>query len=470
MYSKYLKLPLLSLLLMTLAGTTMKGQKWLDPSEATDVAPIQRRLTTDDGLYKSAGADSMSDGLLVEFYTASPTIRVRLTADGAYPSGIDLYATDCHGATIKCRQTSVAGDVITFDKPVRPSTHKQGDRCRLYLPLGVTVKSLHIVIDGDASLLWLPDRLERPILTVLPRERGKAPSETRSALLERALDIPVLTLPEEVDSRLLSKSSPRLLIVDSSISPERLSELSKGISCPVVRVASGQDLVPVVVSELRLKQDWVCPPVTQSRDMASYVWEKRHNEVVLRNRTTKPEVLVMGNSIMHYWSGLPASQHHRGDDSWEKLFGDHTATNMGFGWDRIENLNWRLIHGELDDCDPKVILLAIGTNNISAGDDNERIARGIAETAALIRERKPGARLYVCGILPRKGEEGRVRALNMLTESLISVIPGATFIDISEGLTGPDGAIKSSLYRDGLHPTGEGYRIIGANLGRLVTL
>lgn len=443
--STYFRSTLFVSLLILLSAPVVRAQQWMDPADA-DPCPVQRRLTTDAGLYERAGKGSSSDGLLVEFYTTSPTIRVRITADGAISSGIDLFATDCDGVTRPCRETMVAGDLITFSKPETKSTHKYGDRCRLYLPLGVTVTSLQVGVDEGAYFDWLPDRVERPILVCLPAERGVSPAETRAARLERELDIPVIAVPEGLSKEEMMKSRPRLILTGET-----------------------KDLVSEEREALGLPTKWVCPPVTQSRDRASYVWERRHNEVILRNRTAKPSVLVLGNSIMHYWSGLPASQHHRGDDSWSKLFGDRVVTNMGFGWDRVENLNWRLTHGELDDCDPEVILLAIGTNNLSTGDDNRHIALGIAETAALIRRMKPKAQLYVLGVLPRKDMMSRIRPLNMLTESLISVIPGATFIDVSEGLT-EDGKLIDTLFRDGLHPNADGYRILGDNIARQVDL
>lgn len=443
--STYFRSTLLVSLIVLLSAPVVRAQQWMDPANA-DPCPVQRRLTSDAGLYERAGKGSSSDGLLVEFYTTSPTIRVRITADGAFSSGVDLFATDCDGVTRPCRETMVAGDIITFTKPETKSTHKYGDRCRLYLPLGVMVTSLQVGVDEGAYFDWLPDRVERPILACLPVERGVSPSETRAARLERELDIPVIAVPEGVSKEEMMKSRPRLILTGEA-----------------------KDLASEAREALGLPTKWVCPPVTQSRDRASYVWERRHNEVILRNRTAKPSVLVLGNSIMHYWSGLPASQHHRGDDSWSKLFGDRVVTNMGFGWDRVENLNWRLTHGEIDDCDPEVILLAIGTNNLSAGDDNQHIALGIAETAALIRRMKPKAQLYVLGVLPRKDMMSRIRPLNMLTESLISVIPGATFIDVSEGLT-EDGKLIDALFRDGLHPNADGYRILGDNIARRVDL
>ena len=86
-------------------------------------------------------------------------------------------------------------------------------------------------------------------------------------------------------------------------------------------------------------------PVTQRRDANTYNWETRHNEVIAYNKLHLPKLILIGNSITHYWGGNPAEPRHNGSDSWEKYFAPRTTTNMGYGWDRIENVLWRIYHG-----------------------------------------------------------------------------------------------------------------------------
>jgi len=51
--------------------------------------------------------------------------------------------------------------------------------------------------------------------------------------------------------------------------------------------------------------------------------------------------------------------------AWNHCFAGFEVTNLGFGWDRTENVLWRLDHGELDGIKPRVIIIKIGTNNTS---------------------------------------------------------------------------------------------------------
>lgn len=475
----------IALLLLGLMSLPSGAQQWIDPAEAEDFCPVQRRLTDDGGPYEQAGPGSGSEGLLLEFYTTSPTIRVQLSSATPSPMVLDLYATDCHGTVRRCEEVSsstsssesageerryASSTEVVFRREMTKSTHHFGDRCRLYLPLRSQVTSLRIGIEEGASFTWVPDRLERPILALLSDVEGAShPSETPAAELERALDIPVICMPAETEERWLTTGTPRLILLEGAGAEVRADRLRSQLSCPVLVVDPADDLVEQVSEVLDLKREWICPPRTQSRDMASCMWEERHRQIIRRNQSVDPDVLVIGNSIMHYWSGLPASQHHRGDDSWAKLFDGHVVTNMGVGWDRIENLNWRLIHDELSGCRPQTILLAIGTNNISAGDDNDHIARGIIETAELIRELQPQARLYVMGILPRRGGEEQVEEINALTQDLLADRPDITYIDGSEGLT-REGKLDETLFRDGLHPNTAGYALLAATLSRHLDL
>lgn len=200
-------------------------------------------------------------------------------------------------------------------------------------------------------------------------------------------------------------------------------------------------------------------PCTQRREPETYSWDERHNAVITRNSTTNPEILMIGNSITHYWAGEPAyTPRQWGLQAWKKLFGKKRVTNMGYGWDRIENVFWRLYHGELDNCHPQQICMNIGTNNLELN-TNEEIVEGILGLVQLIRERQPQARLHVIKIYPRRGQEDRVARLNDLLQSRL---PKDNMIDIADAtsrllLTDGSGKIDESLFRDGLHPNEKGY-------------
>lgn len=210
------------------------------------------------------------------------------------------------------------------------------------------------------------------------------------------------------------------------------------------------------------KADPLFPPVTQRRD-GCYEWRVRHNEVVERNHKANPEILMIGNSITHFWGGEPKASVCYGGKTWEKTFGKRSVTNMGFGWDKIENVYWRIFHGELEGCAPRHICLLIGINNLSSR-TSEDIAHGVVALAALIRERQPQAKLHVLKIYPARGRETKVARTNSLIEQWLPTDEMTELVDIASSLMLQDGSGKTDLKyfnKDGLHPNEAGYEVIG---------
>lgn len=208
----------------------------------------------------------------------------------------------------------------------------------------------------------------------------------------------------------------------------------------------------------------VFKPCTQQRD--PYDWKERHEQVLALNKEEAPQIVLIGNSITHYWAGEPTATIARGTDSWNKLFKGKTVRNMGFGYDRIENVLWRIYHGELDGFQTEKVILLMGTNNLDKN-TNDEIIDGINELVRAIRHRQPTAEIYVAGIMPRAGKEGRISLLNQgLQVRLMS--DEATFIDMTSELTQPDGRIIKELFIDGLHPNKEGYQRIAKILEKAI--
>jgi lysophospholipase L1-like esterase len=202
-------------------------------------------------------------------------------------------------------------------------------------------------------------------------------------------------------------------------------------------------------------------PVTQRRDAATYDWETRHNETVQYTKENQPHIAFIGNSITHFWGGNPSSKRINGKNAWEKYFGSKQVVNMGFGWDRIENVLWRVYHGELDNFSPEQIVLMIGTNNLQLN-TNEEIIEGLQLLINALKLKQSKATILMMAILPRRGMEERVVQVNKLINKLSSkekityANAGKLFVQ------GADKKIDESLFSDGLHPNEKGYDLLGA--------
>lgn len=172
---------------------------------------------------------------------------------------------------------------------------------------------------------------------------------------------------------------------------------------------------------------------------------------------------MLGNSITHFWGGLPYEPRRVADEVWQKLFKGKSVVNLGYGWDRIENVQWRILHGELDGFSAQKIFMMLGTNNLDINSDEE-IIRGIKETVALIAGKQPQAELYVVKILPRRDREERLAVLNAQLEKAFVGNASVRVLDVSDVLVGKNGKIDERLFSDGLHPNRDGYKRIAGRL------
>ncbi len=80
--------------------------------------------------------------------------------------------------------------------------------------------------------------------------------------------------------------------------------------------------------------------------------------------------------------------------------------NLGFGWDRTQNVLWRIRQGELDGLDPRWLVLHIGTNNLtgtaqSRASTPAETAQGVEAVVAEVRQRLPNSKLILMAIMPR---------------------------------------------------------------------
>jgi len=140
---------------------------------------------------------------------------------------------------------------------------------------------------------------------------------------------------------------------------------------------------------------------------------------------------------------------------------------MGYGWDRIENVLWRIYHGELDNIAPKQIVLMIGTNNLQYNTDEE-IVTGLQFLIAAIQARQPAAHILLMGIFPRRNMEERVTKIN---QQIAQIKAGnkLTYADAGS-LFLKQHKIDESLFSDGLHPNEAGYDLLGNFISKLFVL
>lgn len=122
-------------------------------------------------------------------------------------------------------------------------------------------------------------------------------------------------------------------------------------------------------------------------------WLPRHNDILERNKQGSVDIIMIGDSITHRWEDA-------GKDVWQKYYAPRNVVNMGFGGDRTQNVLWRLEHGEINNINPKLAVLMIGTNNSNECTPDE-IADGIKAIICQLRTKLPDTKILLLGIFPR---------------------------------------------------------------------
>lgn len=206
----------------------------------------------------------------------------------------------------------------------------------------------------------------------------------------------------------------------------------------------------------------------QQRD--DYNWMARHAEVLARHTNVKPEIVFIGDSITHQWGGEPKGHRIVGQAAWTDLFGERVVTNLGFGFDYVDNAYYRVVNGELDGIAPRLIIVNIGTNNLGhRGDTAEACAANVVALLTLIRAKQPEAKILLLGIYPRR--EPHLKSTIARTNKLLQTLADGKqirFADIGQVITGADGLANPTYFRDVVHPNAAGYAQLATALRPLL--
>ncbi len=198
-------------------------------------------------------------------------------------------------------------------------------------------------------------------------------------------------------------------------------------------------------------------PVEQDANWAVGWWRTRHEEKIEQARNSDVDLLMLGDSITQGWEG-------QGAKVWQQHYHDRSGFNLGFGGDRTEHVLWRLRHGAVDNMEPKLVVLMIGTNNTAHRmDPAAYTAEGIAMIVGELRERLPESMILLLAIFPHHASPyNDMRERNEEINHLIaSLADGETvhFLNLNELFLDEGGALRPELMPDLLHPNATGYAV-----------
>lgn len=195
----------------------------------------------------------------------------------------------------------------------------------------------------------------------------------------------------------------------------------------------------------------------QNEDWSRSWWMKRHHEKVAQAQLTNPELVLVGDSITHSWE-------KGGRSVWQNWFADIPTLNLGFSGDRTENVIWRLQNGEIDNINPKLVMVLIGTNNTGHRMESpEYITQGIKQIIVELQTRLPHSEIVLMSILPRGETPSElVRINNDKTNQLLKPLTtemGIKYLNLTHQFLDENSNLSKAIMPDFLHPNVAGYEI-----------
>ena len=202
-----------------------------------------------------------------------------------------------------------------------------------------------------------------------------------------------------------------------------------------------------------------------------------HEQLLEKARRGGIDIYFEGDSIVRRWG---ATDYPDLLANWNQNFFGWNAGNFGWGADTTQNILWRLQHGELDEVQPKVIVLLAGTNNVGntlapEGHDAKAadVTRGLRAIVDLMRQKAPRATIIVTAVFPRSDNIAVMPTIDAINRSLAMLADGSAirFLNINDKLADGDGRLFDGVMnaRDKLHPTIAGYQIWADALKPILT-
>ena len=167
------------------------------------------------------------------------------------------------------------------------------------------------------------------------------------------------------------------------------------------------------------------------------------------------DLIFDGDSITAGWKG-------GGGGVWGHHYTKLNAFDFGNSGDTTNGVLWQVQNGQVDGLHPKLIVLLIGTNNLSHSSE-QQLAQGIKAVVEEYQKHCPDAAILLQGIFPR-GEKPTepVRAkIKSINEIISKYADGkkVIFLNFGDKLLEPDGSISKEIMPDFVHPSAKGYQI-----------
>jgi lysophospholipase L1-like esterase len=205
----------------------------------------------------------------------------------------------------------------------------------------------------------------------------------------------------------------------------------------------------------RLLDEVFVSPVPGQYGGRMAAWLRRSAEQIAGSAVAKKSagVVFLGDSIVQRLRQTGAA-------SYAAAFGGLRPLNLGLTGDTTSQVLYRIRHqGLIDGIRAKVVVLCVGTNNITLSNNPDATAAGVAAVVSEIRARLPGAKIVLSSVLPRPDPFDN-RVVNKVNDRLARLADGNTvrFVNASPSFTSPRAKAKYFIPGD-IHLTTRGYGV-----------
>jgi lysophospholipase L1-like esterase len=197
-----------------------------------------------------------------------------------------------------------------------------------------------------------------------------------------------------------------------------------------------------------------------------------HERLVAKAKQGGIDIYFLGDSITRRWG---ATDYPEFLANWNTNFFGWNAANFGWGADQIENILWRVENGELDDVNPKIIVVLAGINNVGTvpGGDAKvaNITRGLTALVNVCQQKAPNAVIVLTALFPRNDNMAVIQTINHINDNLAKMADGKKirYLNVNDGLADKDGKFFDGISKDKLHPSLKGYQIWADGLKPIFT-
>lgn len=184
-------------------------------------------------------------------------------------------------------------------------------------------------------------------------------------------------------------------------------------------------------------------------------YKRQHERIMKRAREGPIDLLFIGDSLTEHWLD-------DGKEAWGSAFGKWKPGNFGLSGDTTYGVLWRIDHGALDGLHPRVVVLMIGTNDLSVGETAETTAANIEKVVRKIKQKLPDTTILLLGILPRGRAADPVRDSLVQVNSIIAKLDNGKdvlFLDIGKQFLSDRNEVTAEIMPDSLHLSSKGYQI-----------